>query len=124
MKDKTNKILTILAIGFFIVSVVMLSKGINKMTVYNYSEYSYVSENAYVGGDAYNYIINGTYSTSFFVLFSGFFIGGMICVVTAVIRNAICCKTGGDAAKKTGESERITGIQLPDNNENFGGEEI
>lgn len=26
------------------------------------------SVNSYVGGDAYNYIINGTYSTSYFVL--------------------------------------------------------
>lgn len=46
--------------------VFTLYKGIDKMT--NYSSSDYDSINAYVGGDAYNYIINGTYSTAFFVL--------------------------------------------------------
>ena len=32
------------------------------------SEYSSRLVNAYVGGDAYNYIINGTYAIAFFVL--------------------------------------------------------
>ena len=36
------------------------------MTNYHNSDYRQV--NAYVGGDAYNYIINGTYATAFFVL--------------------------------------------------------
>ena len=44
-------------------------KGIDKMTNYYYSEiYSSLNKNAYVGGDAYNYIINGNYATAFFVL--------------------------------------------------------
>ena len=38
------------------------------MTNYYNSEYSSRLVNAYVGGDAYNYIINGTYATAFFVL--------------------------------------------------------
>ena len=41
-------------------------KGIDKMT--RYANGDYVQINAYVGGDAYNYIINGTYATAFFVL--------------------------------------------------------
>ena len=45
-----------------------LYKGIDKMTNYYNSEYSSKLVNAYVGGDAYNYIINGTYATAFFVL--------------------------------------------------------
>lgn len=44
-------------------------KGIDKMSNYHNSEnYPSLNVNAYVGGDAYNYIINGTYATSFFVL--------------------------------------------------------
>lgn len=46
-----------------------LYKGIDKMTnYYNSENYPNLNENAYVGGDAYNYIINGNYATAFFVL--------------------------------------------------------
>lgn len=46
-----------------------LHKGIDKMTnYYNSENYPSLNVNAYVGGDAYNYIINGTYATAFFVL--------------------------------------------------------
>ena len=43
-----------------------LYKGIDKMTNYYNGDYKQI--NAYVGGDAYNYIINGNYATAFFVL--------------------------------------------------------
>lgn len=50
-----------------------LYKGIDKMTnYYNSESYSWRNKNAYVGGDAYNYIINGNYATAFFVLTSMF----------------------------------------------------
>ena len=50
-----------------------LYKGIDKMSNYYYSEnYPSLNTNAYVGGDAYNYIINGTYATAFFVLTATF----------------------------------------------------
>ena len=46
-----------------------LYKGIDKLTKYYNSEnYPALNKNAYVGGDAYNYIINGNYATAFFVL--------------------------------------------------------
>ena len=46
-----------------------LYRGIDKMTnYYNSENYPSLNENAYVGGDAYNYIINGNYATAFFVL--------------------------------------------------------
>lgn len=39
------------------------------MVRYENSEYSWGDHiNAWVGGDAYNYIINGTHATAFFVL--------------------------------------------------------
>lgn len=50
-------------------SIFTLYKGIDKMTnYYNSENYPSLNVNAYVGGDAYNYIINGTYATAFFVL--------------------------------------------------------
>lgn len=58
-----------LAAASFLGGCITLYKGIDKMTHYYNSEYSFTpSVNAYVGGDAYNYIINGTYATAFFVL--------------------------------------------------------
>lgn len=55
-------------IGFFI----SLGMGFYKLFAYENSndEYSFSDEsvNAYVGGDAYNFIINGTYTTAYFVL--------------------------------------------------------
>ena len=58
-----------LAMMSFLCGCVTLYRGIDKMTNYYNSEY-YVEANvnAYVGGDAYNYIINGNYATAFFVL--------------------------------------------------------
>lgn len=50
-------------------SILTLYQGIDKMTnYYNSENYPSLNVNAYVGGDAYNYIINGTYATAFFVL--------------------------------------------------------
>lgn len=46
-------------------------------------------KNAYVGGDAYNYIINGTYFTGFIVLGSAFIVGGIFSFVGGEIRIAI-----------------------------------
>lgn len=66
---KPAKFLLIIAILFYLLSAVMLYKGYDKMTNYSNPEYSFMTtHNAYVGGDAYNYIINGNYATAFFVL--------------------------------------------------------
>lgn len=63
-----------IAVILFVVSMFCLYQGYDRMVNYRNSDYK--SVNAYVGGDAYNYIINGTYSTSFFVLGAMFaFIG-------------------------------------------------
>jgi hypothetical protein len=56
------------AVASFLSGCFTLYKGIDKMTNYYNGEYSSNLVNAYVGGDAYNYIINGTYATAFFVL--------------------------------------------------------
>ena len=66
----------------FIVSFIFYYKGYDKLTNYsNPRSFSLESQNAYVSGDAYNYIINGTYSTSFFVLGVGFSLIGLLLVI-------------------------------------------
>ena len=85
MKKCIPLLFTVAAI-FYLVSGVMLYKGYDKMTNYYQSEYSASRNvNAYVGGDAYNYIINGNYATGFFVLSAGFMITGTIFLSSGVI---------------------------------------
>lgn len=53
----------------YVAMVICIFMGLNKMFIYENSDLSFVpSKNAYVGGDAYNYIINAGYSTAWFVL--------------------------------------------------------
>ncbi len=51
---------------------------------YNSENYSSLNENAYVGGDAYNYIINGTYFTGYAVQGMGYLIISTICGTSAL----------------------------------------
>lgn len=83
--NKSVSHLYIISIIFFIAFAIMCYKGYDKMTNYDNSDYSY--ENAYVGGDAYNYIINGTHATAFFVLAIGFLISGILCIIGGFIIN-------------------------------------
>lgn len=63
----------------FAMSAVTLCLGFDKMLVYDSGDYyPYEYHNVYVGGDAYNYIINGNYATAFFVLTAAFIITGAI----------------------------------------------
>lgn len=63
----------------YIAALGSLGMGFYKMFAYENSEYSFGTKtNVYVGGDAYNYIINGTYATGFFVLFGAFLIAGLL----------------------------------------------
>lgn len=63
----------VISIISFFASVFFVYQGFDKMTNYRNSDYGR-SINAYVGGDAYNYIINSNYATGFFVL-------ALLCVV-------------------------------------------
>ena len=56
---------SILAICSLCCSFITFFMGVDKMINYREPDYSH---NAYVGGDAYNYIINSNYATAFFVL--------------------------------------------------------
>ena len=84
------KALKIIAVILFLISGIMFYQGYDKMMNYTNSDSYYVdNHNAYVGGDAYNYIINGTYATAFFVLGVGGVISGFVCIGIATIVEAI-----------------------------------
>ena len=66
---KKNSVWKILSGISFFVSLIFLYMGFDKIYSYDNGElYPHTYHNAYVGGDAYNYIINGNYATAFFVL--------------------------------------------------------
>lgn len=70
-----NKLRTF-AIILLIASIVFCSIGFYKKDVYDGD--GYFSPNAYVGGDAYNYIINGTYFAGYCVLGGCAFISSIL----------------------------------------------
>ena len=106
MKSKSLKIVYIIAICFYIASGFMIYKGYDKMTNYRNSEsYSYWNENAYVGGDAYNYIINGNYATGFFVLSMGFLLSGTVCLAASAIIKSLPDSFAPNNTESTGTSE-------------------
>lgn len=70
---------------FFVISGIFFILGLYVKHVYANSDYSYVTNrNAYVGGDAYNFIINGTYFAGYAVLTIGFLICAIIMLTTAI----------------------------------------
>lgn len=74
----------IFAIICFAVSGIFFAKGNNVKNEYYNSDYSALNKNAYVGGDAYNYIINGTYFTGYSVIASAALLSGMILISNSV----------------------------------------
>ena len=61
MEVKGKAVWKFFSVITFAAAAVFIGLGMDKM-------FSYVYRNVYVGGDAYNYIINGNYATGFFVL--------------------------------------------------------
>lgn len=83
---KSFIILNIIMTICFVISLSMFSKGHDKITnYYNSEDFPSLNENAYVGGDAYNYIINGNYATGYYVLGTGFMLAGTMCGCTSLI---------------------------------------
>ena len=77
-------ILAIIASPFF------FYQAYDKYVNYNNPEESSIlTENVYVGGDAYNYIINGTYFTGFSILGVGSLLLGMLCLGIAHISSKV-----------------------------------
>ncbi len=79
MKKKMHYM--VIGVIFYIVALFLIWLGFDKMQNYQNSEYYSLSKNAYVKGDAYNYIINGTYFTGYSVLGVGSAIIGTILIV-------------------------------------------
>lgn len=54
----------------YLIAITFMGFGFYKLFVYKNPDDSYLEDsvNSYVGGDAYNYIINANYTTSYFVL--------------------------------------------------------
>ena len=78
----------------FIISAIVLGLGLDKMFNYDSGEYyPYEYHNAYVGGDAYNYIINGNYATGFFVLATMFALMGIGFIVLYYLSKMADCQS-------------------------------
>lgn len=98
-------VLNIIMIVCFIVSIAMFSKGQDKINnYYNSEDYPILNENAYVGGDAYNYIINANYATGYYVLSAGFMVVGTMCGCTGQIINN---KSKNETNNATNDKENI-----------------
>lgn len=80
MKNKNLLQLTLKIVSVILIvgSIIFAYIGFDKINNYDNSEYSSTTTNAYVGGDAYNYIINGTYFTGYMIASGSCFIGGII----------------------------------------------
>lgn len=83
--EKARVILFIVSAILLIGSIVSIGVGFDKyLNYYNSENYYYLNKNAYVGGDAYNYIINAGYFTAFVTLGGSMLITSAICVTTAI----------------------------------------
>lgn len=118
---------------FIVIGVLLIGIGFYKHLAYehNNSEYSYYDDsvNAYVGSDAYNYIINGTYFTAYSVLGVGSFIIATITGVGAMFMSVKLEKKVtmlnnnesnflGDFQTKHTEQKSISGKEVADSEAN------
>lgn len=77
----------------FIISAIFVCIGFYKIFAYKNvddEDYEYLAEdnvNSYVGGDAYNFIINANYATGYFVLATMFVIIGCTLLIIKELRN-------------------------------------
>ncbi len=80
-------LLIIAMVVFAIVAGIMFYKGFYvKNTYYNGTNYG---TNAYVGGDAYNFIINGTYFTGYSTIGTGCMICAVLCGIGSAVVVAV-----------------------------------
>lgn len=78
MKKISYTCFTIVAV-LIVVGCVFFNKGFDKKNNYlNSTTYTDLNQNAYVGGDAYNYIINSEYFIGYIIIGSAAFICGAI----------------------------------------------
>lgn len=98
-----------LSVLFAILSGVFAYLGYDKLTNYYSSEnFSSLNQNAYVGGDAYNYIINGTYFSGFMAICAG-------CLIAATILFCFARYLGIKDSEAILQSSSNEQIQAKDN---------
>jgi hypothetical protein len=87
-ENATNQFgLPITSIISYMLAIISIGIGFYKMYVYNLGDtYPYEPRNAYVGGDAYNYIINAGYAEAFFILALIFVLLGSTLAIIKAIR--------------------------------------
>jgi|SRR5699024_4968961 len=74
------------SLGSFLVSIYFIGEGFYKIFVYENSDSS-DPINSYVGGDAYNFIINASYATGYFILALIFMVlGCTLLIVNTLIK--------------------------------------
>jgi len=68
--NKKNISIPTISSVLFIIAAIFIAIGFFKLWVYQNPEYSWEGDliNAYVGGDAYNFIINANYAVAYFTL--------------------------------------------------------
>ncbi len=87
------------AIAFYIHAGFEIYKGIDRVESYSYDEtYEELNKYAYVGGDAYNYIINSNILTGHFMLASSSIVAGTVLLAAGAIIQTI---------KKSNEKKEI-----------------
>lgn len=103
----------VLSVTCFCLAAVMFYKGYDRMTNYRNSEYR--SVNAYVGGDAYNYIINGTHATVYCVVGGAgaitgalFLIGGtLVSIFEDKSKQVVMAPNGGNRGKEDEDDDAL-----------------
>ena len=110
MKSKTKKVAgitlsVVFAISLFIGLFSLIAAYDKKDNYYNSESLTSLNENAYVGGDAYNYIINGTY-------FAGYMVQGMgfLVISTMTGMSALYCLLGNRENLVTEKAEELPAL--------------
>ena len=89
IKSSNNSIrifITIIMLVSFALGTLFLMEGFNvKNNYYSSSDYPNLNVNAYVGGDAYNYIINGTYFSGYMSISGAFYVVAAILFLSIII---------------------------------------
>lgn len=95
MSSRSRTALKVISVVLLAASLFAIYKGFDCILNYRNSDFSSLNVNAYVGGDAYNYIINGTYFAGYMALGGGALVSAALLWCSALKLEAI------DSAKET-----------------------
>lgn len=87
-KFKFENFLVIISIILIIIASIFVYKAFDfKNNYYNSENYPSLNKNTYVGGDAYNYIINSNYFSGYLNFAGSLYIISSICISVKVLKN-------------------------------------